>query len=157
VLDERGNPCPPGEMGRVVITDLHNFATPLIRYDIGDFAEPALACSCGRGLPVLSRIVGRARNLLVAPDGRRRYPFIGQSQYLDIAPIVQHQVVQTSLHRVEVRIVMREPPTQEQVERLRAHVAAQMPADIDVEVVQVERLPRGPGGKYEDFISLVDS
>ena len=28
---------------------------------------------------------------------------------------------------------------------------------IDVEVVQVERLPRGPGGKYEDFISLVDS
>ena len=157
VLDERGNPCTPGEMGRVVVTDLHNFATPLIRYDIGDFAEPAAGCSCGRGLPVLARIVGRTRNLLATPDGRRRYAIEGQIKYLDIAPIVQHQLVQTSMHRVEVRIVMREPPTRDQVERLRAHVAAQMPGGIDVEVVQVASLSRGPGGKYEDFISLVDS
>lgn len=28
VLDEHGRPCPPGEVGRVVVTDLHNFATP---------------------------------------------------------------------------------------------------------------------------------
>jgi len=28
--------CAPGEIGRVVVTPLHNFAMPLFRYDIGD-------------------------------------------------------------------------------------------------------------------------
>src|SRR6185295_14515719 len=62
VLDDEGRPCAPGTIGRVVLTTLQNFAMPLIRYDIGDFAEPGPACPCGRALPVLTRIVGRVRN-----------------------------------------------------------------------------------------------
>src|SRR5688572_19629487 len=50
-----GAPCEPGQVGEVVITDLHNYGFPLIRYRIGDAAswrgEP---CSCGRGLPLLN-------------------------------------------------------------------------------------------------------
>ena len=46
---------PPGEIGRLVVTRLHHFATPLLRYDIGDYAEVGDACPCGRGLPVLRR------------------------------------------------------------------------------------------------------
>ena len=157
VLDGNGRECGPGETGRVVVTDLHNFATPLIRYDTGDFAEVGPACPCGRGLPVLTRIVGRARNLIVTPDGKRRYPFLGQSEFLDIAPILQHQFVQTALDVVEARIVMRDAPTPEQIERLRTHVEKHMPAGIRIEVVTVEDIPRTPGGKYEDFISLVDN
>ena len=59
VLDEQGRACAPGAIGRVVVTTLHNFAMPLIRYDIGDYEEVGEACSCGRGLPVLRRILGR--------------------------------------------------------------------------------------------------
>lgn len=155
VLDEQGRECGPGQTGRVVVTDLHNFAAPLIRYDIGDFAEVGPPCPCGRGLPVLTRIIGRARNLLVTADGKRHYPFLGQSQFLDIAPILQHQFVQTTFDVVEARIVMREAPTKEQVASLKAHVAKRMPAGIRIEVVRVDSVPRGPGGKYEDFVSLV--
>jgi phenylacetate-CoA ligase len=156
VLDEQGRECAPGQTGRVVVTDLHNFSTPLIRYDIGDFAEVGEACPCGRGLPVLKRIIGRVRNLLVTAEGKRHYPFLGQSQFLDIAPILQHQFVQTALDVVEARIVMREAPTPDQVRRLSAHVAKYMPAGIRVEVVRVDSVARSPGGKFEDFISLVD-
>jgi phenylacetate-CoA ligase len=157
ILDDQGKPCGPGQTGRVVVTDLHNFAMPFIRYDIGDFAEVGPPCPCGRGLPVLSRIVGRTRNLLVTADGKRYYPFIGQSEYLDIAPILQHQLVQTALDVVEARIVMRDAPTSEQVERLQAHIARRMPEEgIRVQVVRVDSIPRSAGGKYEDFISLVD-
>ena len=155
ILDAQGKACAPGEIGRVVVTDLHNFATPLIRYEIGDFAEAASSCPCGRGLPVLAAIIGRTRNLLVTADGKRRYPFIGQSEYLDIAPILQHQLVQTSLDAVEVRIVMREPLTREQTERLRSHIGKRMPGGMRIEIVQVEAISRGPGGKFEDFVSLV--
>src|SRR5690606_29109428 len=59
VIDAAGRPCAPGEMGRVVVTPLHNFAQPLFRYDIGDLAEVGEACACGRGLPTLARIIGR--------------------------------------------------------------------------------------------------
>jgi len=59
-----------GQVGRVVVTDLHNFATPLIRYDLGDYAEMADTCPCGRGLPALKRIMGRRRNMVRLPDGR---------------------------------------------------------------------------------------
>ena len=156
VIDENGRECTPGDVGRVVVTDLHNFATPLIRYDIGDFAEVGPSCPCGRGLPVLSRIIGRARNLLVTADGKRHYPFLGQSQFLDIAPILQHQFVQTGYDVVEARIVMREAPTDEQVAALSAHVEKHMPAGVRVKVVRVESIPRGPGGKYEDVICLVE-
>ena len=65
VIDRDGRPCGPGEVGRVVVTALHNFAMPLLRYDIGDFAEVGEACPTGRGLPVLTRILGRERNMLV--------------------------------------------------------------------------------------------
>ena len=49
---------------------------PLIRYEIGDFAEVGDRCSCGRGLPVLRRILGRVRNMLTLPDGRLIWPSI---------------------------------------------------------------------------------
>jgi phenylacetate-CoA ligase len=59
VLDERNRACAPGTVGRVVVTALHNYAMPLVRYDLGDLAEAGNPCACGRGLPVLRRIVSR--------------------------------------------------------------------------------------------------
>ena len=69
VLDENGNACGPGETGRLVLTDLSNFASPVIRYDIADYAECAEACPCGRGLPSL-RADRRARAQSAAPPRR---------------------------------------------------------------------------------------
>jgi len=59
VLDGQGKPCSAGETGRVVATPLNNFAMPLVRYDVGDTAEVGPPCACRRGLPVLTRIIGR--------------------------------------------------------------------------------------------------
>lgn len=62
ILDDLGNVCPPGVPGRVVITVLHNFRSPFIRYDIGDFATISSGnCACGRGLPLLNGVHGKSR------------------------------------------------------------------------------------------------
>src|SRR3546814_2899792 len=74
VVDDDGRPCRPGEIGRVLITSLHNFATPLIRYELGDYAEVGAPCACGRGLPVIRRIVGRQRNRLAPPERTTVFP-----------------------------------------------------------------------------------
>jgi len=106
ILDADGNPCAPGETGEVVLTTLHNFAMPLIRYRLGDYAEVGSPCPCGRGLPVLRRIHGRQRNMLWLPDGRQLWPSFPSSLWLDIVPIEQFQVIQRSVREIEINYVM---------------------------------------------------
>jgi phenylacetate-CoA ligase len=97
VLDGQNRPCGPGETGRVVLTDLHNFIMPFIRYENGDFAEVGDTCSCGRQLPVLTRILGRSRNMLALPGGGSAWPVFGSNDLAVVAPVRQVQGVQHSL------------------------------------------------------------
>ena len=87
VINDSGQPCRAGEIGRIVVTHLHNFATPLIRYEIGDHAEVGEACDCGRGLPVLKRIMGRTRNLVTTPDGRKYWPTVSSDIFDQVIPV----------------------------------------------------------------------
>jgi len=68
-----GRPAAPGEIGEVVVTDLSGFAMPLIRYRIGDLAEatdPFETSQCGRGLPRIGQIRGRAQSVLRGVNGQ---------------------------------------------------------------------------------------
>ncbi|OOG74591.1 phenylacetate--CoA ligase family protein [Algoriphagus sp. A40] len=72
LLDENGKEVKPGEIGRVVLTGLDNFTTPMIRYEVGDLAvkgKPG-TCSCGLELPVLHEIIGRLTEFLYTPSGK---------------------------------------------------------------------------------------
>ncbi len=155
ILDEDGAPCTPGQVGRIVLTDLHNFATPLIRYEIGDYAEVGEACSCGRGLPVLNRINGRTRNMLTLPTGDRIWPSFPEDGMMPIAPIRQFQIIQHDLHTVEARLVAARALSDDEVERLRAYFAGCLRHDFKLDLVFVDEIARSPGGKYEDFVSRV--
>jgi phenylacetate-coenzyme A ligase PaaK-like adenylate-forming protein len=153
VLDEHGKPCLPGQIGRIIITDLHNFATPLIRYQIGDYAEVCAACSCGRGLPTLKRIAGRERNMLLLPDGRRHWPLVGFGHYRDIAPIRQYQLIQRNLESLEMRLVTDSPLSAEQEGRLAELVRASLGHAFQLQFVYFpDEIPRSRGGKFEEFI-----
>jgi phenylacetate-CoA ligase len=155
VLDESGKPCGPGEIGRVVVTSLHNFALPLIRYELGDYAEAGTPCSCGRGLPVLRRIMGRVRNMLVTATGERYWPPLGSRRFFEIAPIVQHQLVQKEPGLIEARLVTAGTLSSDQEERLRKLILSGLPAGIRLIFAYCETIPRSSGGKFEDFISEV--
>jgi phenylacetate-CoA ligase len=155
VLDDHGAPCPPGRVGRVIVTTLQNFAMPLVRYEIGDYAEPGEPCACGRGLPVLRRILGRVRNTLVTADGRRYWPVLSTRKLLDIAPVVQHQFVQTAYDLIEVRLVTAAPVGPEQEDGMRRHLLSQLPAGMRLQFAYVDAIPRNAGGKFEDFVSEI--
>jgi phenylacetate-CoA ligase len=155
VLDDHGAPCGPGQTGRVVVTSLHNFAMPLVRYDIGDYAEVGAPCACGRGLPVLRRILGRVRNTLVTADGRRYWPAFGTRKLMEVAPIRQHQFVQKSFQLIEARLVIDTPLSADQEAQFRQRVLSQLPPDMQLQIVYRDRLERGAGGKFEDFVSEV--
>ncbi|MFQ5775733.1 MAG: phenylacetate--CoA ligase family protein [Kiloniellaceae bacterium] len=151
ILKADGAPCAPGETGRVVVTALHNFAMPLIRYDIGDYAEAGAACACGRGLPVMTRIAGRARNMLRLPGGGQLWPRLSETKYNEVAPIRQYQIVQTSLERLEVRLAAERALTEAEEARLREIILGRIGHPFELAFAYRDEIPRGPGGKYEDF------
>lgn len=159
VLDAEGRPCQPGEVGRVVVTPLHNFAMPLIRYDIGDLAEPGLPCPCGRGLPVLRRVLGRTQNMLVLPSGERRWTLLSSADIamlLAAAPSIrQYQIAQTSLDTLELRLVVARAPTRDEETALAMWVEAKFGAAFRTAFAYPSGLPRSAAGKFEDFVCEV--
>ncbi|MBU3990572.1 MAG: AMP-binding protein [Gammaproteobacteria bacterium] len=156
VLDDAGQPVKPGEVGRVLISTLHNYATPLLRYEIGDYAEVGAPCPCGRGLPTLSRIVGRQRNMLTLPDGEKRWPRCGYDQFMDIVPVRQLRLVQRSLHTIDAEIVTERPLTESESAALVGIIHEALGHPFEIRLDYVAEIPRGPGGKFEEFLSAID-
>ena len=157
VLDEAGAPCKPGQAGCVVVTGLHNFAMPLLRYAVGDMAEVGAPCPCGRGLPVLKRILGRVRNLLVYPDGRKASPLIRDFHTTGIPEIRQFQIVQRTLRDIEIRVVVARPLTPDEEARVCGWFRERSGHPFAVSITYHDEIPRGPSGKFEDFRSEVAS
>ncbi len=150
VIDTNGRACAPGAIGRAVVTPLHNFAMPLLRYELGDFAEVGAACACGRGLPVLRRIVGRTREQLLLPSGDRRLVYVGHAT-ASLPGIIQHQLVQTSLDAVACRLVARRPLNAGEEARLRRALLAEIGAGFRLDIVYCEEIERTASGKYLEF------
>ncbi|HTP95661.1 MAG TPA: hypothetical protein VMK05_07400 [Burkholderiales bacterium] len=153
VLREDGTPCAPGEIGEVVVTTLHNFAMPLIRYRLGDYAQVGPACPCGRGLPVLTRILGRVRNMLTLPNGEKRWPLIGCRGYGEPWLIRQFQFTQSSLDEIEVRLVTGRPLTAAEEAGLRRSIIDSLGHPFRLRLIYCAAIERGAGGKFEDFRS----
>lgn len=155
ILGGDGRPCLPGETGRVVLTPLHNFAQPLLRYDIGDLAEAAGPCACGRTLPALARIVGRTTGLLVRPDGARMRPYFHAAIADAGAPIRQFQIVQRAQDALEARLVAERPLSAAEENALAGRLKAAAGAEFAIVFTYHAEIARGPGGKFEEFIALV--
>lgn len=152
VLDEAGCACAPGSIGRVVVTSLHNFAMPFIRYDIGDYAEVGEACACGRGLPVLRRIFGRTRNMLVLPNGDRSWPVYGLPKLARIYPIKQIQLLQKDLEHIEVNLVVEGTPGPLIEREMAAVITESLGHPFRIAFSYRREIPCAPSGKFEDFV-----
>ena len=65
IVDEQGQPLPPGHLGEVVATPLGTSGMPLLRFRTGDIASLHLEpCSCGRNTPRMGPVVGRKSQML---------------------------------------------------------------------------------------------
>ncbi len=70
-----GRTAREGETGEVVITALHSYAMPFIRYRMGDMVEQGSdSCPCGQPFSTFRGIAGRVREYFLLPDGRWVHP-----------------------------------------------------------------------------------
>jgi phenylacetate-CoA ligase len=156
ILDAHGRACAPGEIGRVVVTPLDNYAMPLLRYEIGDEAEVGAPCACGRGLPVLSRIVGRLENCLILKTGERRSVDLQHYRISAIREIREFQLAQTGPERIELRLAVSSPLKEENLAFLNGMLAKCFGADFAWQIVYLDAIPKTPSGKLLQFVNAVD-
>lgn len=151
VLNDDDSPCHPGETGRVVVTPLHNFASPLIRYELGDLAGVGGPCPCGRSLPTLTRVVGRERNLLVLPNGEKVFPDfrLSQESALTDLPIRQYQVIQKKPDELELNLAVSSPLSPDQEKTLCGYFDRVFGYTFKYRIQYVASIPRATSGKYE--------
>jgi phenylacetate-CoA ligase len=153
LLDDDGNPVKPGETGEVVCTGLINFDQPLIRYRIGDRMRLGKdACTCGRNMPVVSEIVGRIEDIVIGKDGREIVRFHGI--FVDLPNLIEAQLIQWELDRIEIRIVTTGRWTAEESQLIRKRIVSQL-GEVQIEIVPVTAIPRNQNGKFQAVISHV--
>jgi phenylacetate-coenzyme A ligase PaaK-like adenylate-forming protein len=109
-------------VGRLLITHLHSYATPLIRYDIGDFGKLHNQCPCGHDGPTLSHVYGRGKHFLRHPDGKYLPFFLSVRLLVGAVEFKEIRFRQETLDTITVQIGGRETLTQEEEEKLRAIV-----------------------------------
>ncbi len=151
VLRPDNTPCKPGEVGKTVISSLNNFATPMLRYENGDMAEVGEPCACGRGLPVLKRIIGRVRNTAILPNGERIMPNLSTGPLLNELPIRHFQLVQKTTELVEARLVVGRLLTTAEETALADYFNKGWLHEFSFTFVYVDEIKRGANGKYEVF------
>lgn len=153
VLNEKGLPCKPGEIGEVVTTGLLNYDQPLIRYRMGDFIRLSLDqnCQCGRSLPVVEEIVGRIEDTVVGNDGRLMVRFHGI--FYDIPSIIEGQLIQHKIDDFELKIVADEIKRSE-VDLMKKRIISQV-GPVKITVNKVNKIERSMNGKFKPVISNV--
>lgn len=89
-----GSLVPAGESGEVLVTDLHNYGMPLIRYANGDLAcmAPERPCRCGRGLRKLAHVDGRHTETMTDGEGNPVPGMLVPPLFLDVDAEVARQV-----------------------------------------------------------------
>ncbi len=159
ILNADDVPCKEGEVGEIVVTELNNYAMPLIRYRLGDYATISTKrCVCGRMLPVLSNIKGRAYDVVKLANGKKYhgeyFMYVMEAAEKKKLGIVKFQIVQKSLTSIQVRIVPGTTYNDDSEKFIIKGIKRDLPDNIDVHVVLVKEIHREKSGKMRLIVGL---
>jgi phenylacetate-CoA ligase len=154
-VDEDGYRVSSGERGRVVVTNLHSFAMPIIRYEIGDFAIPTYKeCVCGRGGFLLKKIEGRYDDFIRLKENKLIAPPILWSIMKSISGVSEFQIVQEKEDKIVVYVVRVEGFGDTMiVEEIDKEFKKVLGDNVYVSPRFVESIPRAKSGKLRSVIS----
>jgi phenylacetate-CoA ligase len=149
ILDENGNEVDQGEVGRIVVTMLHNGRVPIIRYDTGDLAMRTENCSCGMGSRTLGPIQGRAYDLIRTPDGKGVVAGVLFTHTMKAVNEIQRfQIVQKEFDKILIRYESSQPITEERMNECRDLINRQAPQAYLIDFEHFTTLPSEKSGKF---------
>jgi len=156
VLDERGEPARDGQAGRLVGTNLHNLAMPLVRFEVGDLtARLRESCPCGRPHPLYSQVTTKAEDIVVTPDGRLISPSVLTHPFKPLKGLLKSQIIQETPTQLRVLLVAAGTIEPRVLEELRAGFVSRIGPGVRIDIEVVADIPVGPTGKFRWVISRV--
>lgn len=142
-----------GEISNLLLTHLHSYATPLVRYEVGDCAVIHERCPCGHSGRTLSAIRGRRKNFVRAVDGTWVLLPIFSKPLNDIVGFSEFFLEQTEPGRVRVWLVPTQPVSTQDCDRLTRFLRAITREDLLFEIEVTERIDWSGNPKRVPFIS----
>jgi len=156
VVDGEGNPCLPGQSGRVLATDLSNHAFPFVRYEIGDMAvaAPETPCACGVTLPRIQRVDGRISDLVALRD-RIVTPQTFCMIFSTVRGVRQFQVRQDERDRLRVLLETNDEYGAEDESYITESLTQMVGSDTAIELVTDEPIVVPESGKRRFVVSSI--
>ncbi|HEU4723706.1 MAG TPA: phenylacetate--CoA ligase family protein [Candidatus Eisenbacteria bacterium] len=156
IVDSKGLPLPPGEAGEIVVTHLATGDFPFIRYGTSDIGVlDAAPCACGRGLPLLRELHGRADDLLQAMDGARIPGQMVVHLVKNRPEITGFKLIQEAPDLIRVQLVVEGELVEEAKTSIVQGVRARLGQGMRVEFEKVPSIPREASGKYRSVVSRI--
>jgi phenylacetate-CoA ligase len=138
-------------LGKVLITHFHSFASPIIKYDVGDIACIDETCPCGHKGPTLSNIYGRKKNVFVLPDGSKRIFAVFLMDHQWLTKYKEFRFRQTKADTIIMEVATDDSFSDEQnVKDLIFKLAG---CHMNIEIVKVKEIDWGSDSKRNIFIS----
>lgn len=155
-LDREGRTVVPGEYGRVVCTNLFCHTMPMIRYCVDDVAVlSSRQCTCGRALPLLERVEGRAIDFISLPDGRIVSPAVIIAMLRRVVGFAQHRVIQKARDLFIVQLVAGHRYDPQASVMLKVQLERELGPRVRVEVEMVREIAASSSGKFRSVVSEV--
>jgi phenylacetate-CoA ligase len=139
------------ELGRVLVTHLHSYATPFIRYDLGDLALLKETCPCGHDGPTIHSLYGRVTNALKHRDGTFSRFYIRGYELLKIVEFTEFRVRQVGLDAIAIELGGRETLTPEEITSVTAFLRARAGDEFKIDVIARSAIDWGGSIKKLSF------
>lgn len=140
---------------RIIVTPLHAYGMPLLRYDLGDVGAPECKqCSCGLPFPLMSFHVGRVSDCLSTTSGALVPSGVPATRLGHVfGNIAQFQIIQREISQLDAYIIKMDDFTDNDAKRLVFELKEIFGQDIHVQVNYVDAFPDLQSGKHRPFIS----
>ena len=158
ILDDDGNRVPNGQMGKVVVTRLDNYAMPLIRYYLGDLAileDDPKDCSCGRHLPQLKKVIGRDTDIVKTRSGKFMVVHAFTGIFEHVPEIKQFRVIQHDLDSIDIECIPDNGYSETVLNAVRKKIHDYLHEEFPVNFTEVDVIPPTKSGKPQIIQSFL--
>ncbi len=158
IVDPTGRPLPAGESGEILVTHMATGSFPFVRYRTGDVGVlDDRVCDCGRGLPLLKEIEGRATDFVVAKDGTVMHGLALIYVVRELPGIRKFKIVQEDVDHTRVMLVAEEGFDPGVKARIREGMARRLGQGVQIDIEVVADIPNDASGKFRYVVSKAAS
>lgn len=156
VVRPDGSSCQPGELGKIILTDLSNHAFPFIRYEIGDLGilEEEGQCACGMSLPKLRGVQGRIADVITLKD-RILTPPNFATLFSDMKGIKAYQIRQDKIDEIKIIMVPDEHYSDEFEKHVRKATESMVEGTAVIKTILADSIEVPESGKRRFIVSNI--